>query len=79
MGMAGAGFEQALENTGNADSNAIGGAESGALGTTYSHFDLGIAAVVDAWPTLPLPIKAGILAIIQTATEEAAMPARRLI
>jgi hypothetical protein len=30
-----------------------------------------LAAVVDAWPTLPEPIRAGILAMVKAASEEA--------
>jgi hypothetical protein len=45
----------------------MGGAESSALGAQNGLFDHELAAVVDAWPTLPEPIKAGILAMIRAA------------
>jgi hypothetical protein len=44
-----------------------GGAESGALGAPMAPLDPDLAAVVDAWPTLPEPIRAGILGMIRTA------------
>ena len=43
------------------------GAECGALGAQGAQGDAGLAAVVDAWPTLPEAIKAGILAIVRAA------------
>ncbi|RIK78821.1 MAG: hypothetical protein DCC68_14290 [Planctomycetota bacterium] len=47
------------------------GAESGALGARTAQFDPDLAAVVDAWPTLPAAIRAGILAMIGTADRDA--------
>lgn len=44
-----------------------GGAESGALGAREAPLDPQLAAVARAWPTLPEPIKAGILAMIRAA------------
>jgi hypothetical protein len=41
------------------------GAESGALGTQGGVLDPELRAIVDAWPALPEPIKAGILAMIR--------------
>jgi len=41
------------------------GAESGALGAREAPVDPDLAAVVDAWPTLPAAIKAGILAMVR--------------
>jgi hypothetical protein len=44
-----------------------GGAESGALVPEPAAIDPDLAAVVDAWATLPAAIKAGILAMIGAA------------
>lgn len=50
-------------NTANPDAD---GAESGALATRATS-DLALAKLVDAWPTLPDAIRAGILAMVQAA------------
>ena len=44
-----------------------GGAESGAVGAAEARIDADLALVIDAWPTLPEAIKAGILAMVQAA------------
>jgi len=44
-----------------------GEAESEAVCRNSAPFDPELAAVVEAWPTLPEPIKAGILAMVQAA------------
>jgi hypothetical protein len=44
-----------------------GGAEFGAPATPSPAIDPGLAALIDAWPTLPEPIRAGILAMIRAA------------
>jgi hypothetical protein len=59
-----AGIELSHESTGKTANSETGGAESGALGAQETLNDPDLAAVVDAWPTLPQPIKAGILAMI---------------
>ena len=38
-----------------------------AVETTIEHADPDLAAVIDAWPTLPEALKAGIVAMIQAA------------
>jgi hypothetical protein len=44
-----------------------GGAKSGA--PTFANLSIApeLAALIDAWPNLPEPIKAGILALVQAA------------
>ena len=46
-----------------------GGAESGAVGARNSPIDSRLRAVIEAWPTLPDAVKAGILAIVEAATD----------
>jgi hypothetical protein len=58
------GVEQLHENTGKAVRLKEGGAELGAPGARESSIDLELAAVITAWPTLPMPIKRGVLAMI---------------
>ena len=43
-----------------------GGAESGALTLIYK-FDPDVQRIADVWPSLPLALKAGILAMIESA------------
>jgi hypothetical protein len=44
-----------------------GGANSGALANESTAIDHALAAIIDAWPTLPEAIRAGILAMIRAA------------
>jgi hypothetical protein len=44
--------------------NAAGGAKSGALAVEKPTIDPALAAILDAWPTLPEPIKAAIRALV---------------
>jgi len=44
-----------------------GGAECGALGAQTGQIDPDLQAIIERWPTLPEPIKAGILAMIRAA------------
>ena len=44
------------------------GAESGACDTLNAPQDRDLVRVVEAWPELPEPIKAGILAMVRAAT-----------
>lgn len=44
-----------------------GGANSGALGARGGAIAPELRAIIDAWPTLPEAIKAGILALVRTA------------
>jgi hypothetical protein len=48
---------------------AIEGAESGALGTIPVKIDSELSKLMDAWPMLPDAIKAGILAMVQAASQ----------
>lgn len=54
-------------NAGNSAGWPESGAESGALCAQNDPFDPQLAAVVEAWPTLPEPIKAGVLAMIRAS------------
>jgi hypothetical protein len=47
----------------------MSGAESGAVFTQAAPIDSELALVIKAWPALPEPIKAGILAIIRLAKD----------
>jgi hypothetical protein len=44
-----------------------GGAESGEPTSADLNIDSGLAALIDAWPTLAEPIRAGILALVRAA------------
>lgn len=55
------------DSPGNTHVPQPGGAESGALGAREAPSDPELAAVVDAWPTLAEPIRAGILAMVRAA------------
>jgi hypothetical protein len=45
---------------------AAGGAKSGALALEKPTIDPALAAIFDAWPTLPEPIRAAIRALVGT-------------
>jgi hypothetical protein len=53
------------ENAGKTGVPLQSGAETGALDTEKPPIDRDLAAVNEAWPTLPEAIKAGILAMIR--------------
>lgn len=59
------GLEQVPKSSGKRAIGFGGGAECGALHAPKAPFDPELAAVVDAWPTLPGAIKAGILAMVR--------------
>jgi hypothetical protein len=65
--MEAAGIEPAPKSSGNSGGRDQSGAECGALAAPEASLDPDLAAVVDAWPTLPAAIKAGILAMIGAA------------
>jgi hypothetical protein len=46
-----------------------GGAKSGALPPESRSIDPALATIIDAWPTLPEALRAGILAMIRAAGE----------
>jgi hypothetical protein len=65
--MEAAGIEPTRQTTGNIGITVESGAESGALGAWKEQVDIGLVAVVEAWPRLPQAIKAGILAMIRAS------------
>ena len=48
--------------------SAEGGAESGALTTQTGPIDPDLSRILAAWPSLPAPIRAAMLALVGTAT-----------
>jgi len=52
---------------GNSSVRDRGGAESGAPNLRTPDIACELAAIIDAWPRLPEPIKAGILALVRAA------------
>jgi hypothetical protein len=62
-----AGIEQPQENSGNTAITHESGAQSGALGARVAPLDADLAAVVDAWPTLPEAIRDCMLSMIRAA------------
>jgi hypothetical protein len=61
------GIEPAPDSLGDATISAQGGAKSGALAPQQRIIDPALAALIDAWPTLPEAIRAGILAMVRVA------------
>ena len=61
------GNRTAPENPGETEVSWESGAESGALGAREAPIDADSATVVDAWPTLPEAVKAGVLAMVRAA------------
>jgi hypothetical protein len=61
------GIELPTHSTENSTNPAPGGAESGALAPQNPAIDPALAALIDAWPTLPDAIRAGILAMVWAA------------
>jgi len=60
-----AGIETPAKNEGKTGVSDQSGAECGALDARKADFPPGLAAVVEAWPTLPQAIRTGILAMIR--------------
>ena len=65
--MAGTGFEHPHETPTNSSHSDQSGAESGALSAENHPTDPNLTLIISAWPRLPEPIKAGIIAMIQAA------------
>ena len=61
----GEGFEHPPYSSGNTGVAAESGAESGALDAESRSEDPELGTIIDAWPTLPDALKAGILAMIR--------------
>ena len=73
--MAGTGFEYQAFSSGKPGDPPQGGAESGAVNAedalidaNLALIDANLALIIDAWPTLPDDVKAGILSAVQRAT-----------
>ena len=62
-----AGIEPLANSPENTANPAPGGAKNGALTSTSPTIDPALAALIDAWPTLPEAIRAGILAMVRAA------------
>jgi hypothetical protein len=67
----GKGTELPSQTSGNQGFSGEGGAKSGALDAREAQNDPALRVVIEAWPCLPDPIKAGILAIVQAASNGA--------
>jgi hypothetical protein len=52
---------------GNSTNPSPGGAKNGALTPSNQIIDPALVALIDAWPKLPEPIRAGILALVRAA------------
>jgi hypothetical protein len=63
--MEAAGIEPGAKPSGNHGCENQSGAESGALCAREVPLDADLAALIDAWPTLPVTIKAGIVAMVR--------------
>src|SRR5262249_53345289 len=61
------GIEQPVNAPKNTTLSTKGGAKSGAFAPANTPIDTDLASVIDAWPTLPAAIRAGILAMVRTA------------
>jgi len=56
------------ENTGKTSVSSEAGADAGAVETKLAQFSPDLQSLIDAWPTLPEAIKAGILAMVRAAS-----------
>jgi hypothetical protein len=61
------GLEPFSDSQGNTANPPPGSAKSGAVNAQTQPIDPALAALIDAWPTLPEPIRAGILAMVRAA------------
>jgi hypothetical protein len=65
--VAGAGTELPPQNEVNFATGGESGAQSGAPGAPNGPVNPDLVAVVEAWPSLPAALKAGILAMVRAA------------
>jgi hypothetical protein len=63
----GLGLETPPQNTDKTPISQTGGAISDALSANSDHIDPDLQRLIDAWPTLPAALTAGILAMIDAA------------
>jgi hypothetical protein len=61
------GLETPAQSPKNSTNLAPGGVKSGALAPKTQAIDPALAALIDAWPTLPDAIRAGIVAMVRAA------------
>jgi hypothetical protein len=59
--------EQTAKSSGNRPISRSAGADAGAVETKNAHADPDLQAIIDAWPSLPEAIRAGILAVAKAA------------
>ena len=62
------GIEPPMDSPENSTNPALGGAKGGALAPEKPAIDPALASIIDAWAKLPDAMKAGILAMIRTAS-----------
>ena len=58
------GLEHPSNPSGKSNTSETGGAESGALGSEIDPPDADLAVVIEAWPTLPVAVRAAIMALV---------------
>ena len=63
------GLEPLTQFPGNRPIPLQGGADCGALGTQGAAIDLGLVAVIQAWPGLRDAIQVGILAMVEAVSD----------
>lgn len=68
--MAEAGLETVANSPQKTGNSSRGGAESGAVDARSGAFDPELQTIVDAWPSLPDTVKAGILAMVKSAIKD---------
>jgi len=65
--MTGLGLEHPQQNSGKKRNSDSGGAESGARPDLSPNIAPELAGLIDAWATLPEPVRRGILAMVEAA------------
>ena len=61
------GLEPTSKSSGKTPVPGAGGAESGAPSAPEPHINPDLQRLIDVWPTLPEPVKAGIVAMVRAA------------